>query len=79
MSDSDKEDVYRELLHVLLARMGQLKVKSPGEAEKFLLSTVSDANPVKELLVLQSQGADYQSIEEHLRRKLEADIEGADP
>jgi hypothetical protein len=79
MSNNDKESVYRKLLRVLGARVDQLKVKSPGEAEDFLLSRVSDANPIKELLILQSKGAAYHRIEERLRQKLKAGIGGTDP
>ena len=72
----DREEVYKKLLYVLQARVRQLKVRSPGEAEEFFLSRIDDANPINELLLLQAQREDYRNIEDRLCAMLESDLEG---
>lgn len=72
----DREGVYKKFLHLLQARVRQLKVRSPGEAEEFFLSRIDDANPIKEFLLLQAQREDYRNIEDRLRAMLESDLEG---
>jgi hypothetical protein len=76
MSDNRQAEIYRDLLQVLQARIDQFKVKSPGEAERFFLSKISETNPIKELLLLQLQGEEYQSIERRLCQMLKDDIDG---
>lgn len=71
----DREEVYEKLLDILRARVRQLKVRSPGEAEEFFLSRIEDANPIKELLLLQAQREDYRNIESRLREKLDSEME----
>jgi hypothetical protein len=70
----DREEVYEKLLDVLQARVRQLKVRSPGEAEEFFLARIEDVNPIKELLLLQAQREDYHNIEGRLREKLDREM-----
>ena len=70
----DREEVYEKLLYVLQGRVRQLKVRSPGEAEEFFLTGIEDANPIKELLLLQAQREDYHNIEGKLREKLDSEM-----
>jgi hypothetical protein len=72
----DREGIYEKLLYILRARVRQLKVRSPGEAEEFFLSRIEDANPIKELLLLQAQREDYRNIESRLREKLDSEMGG---
>ena len=70
----DRDGVYKKLLHLLQARVGQLKVRSPGEAEEFFLARIEDENPIKELLLLQAQRENYRNIEDMLREKLDSEV-----
>ncbi len=70
----DREGVYKELLRLLQARVRQLRVRSPGEAEEFFVARIEDANPIKELLLLQAQREDYRNIEGRLRENLDSEM-----
>jgi len=70
----DREEVYEKLLYVLRARVRQLKVRSPGEAEEFFLSRIDDANPIKDFLLLQAHSEDYRNIEDRLRENLDSEV-----
>jgi len=70
----DRKEGYGKLLYVLRARVRQLKVRSPGEAEEFFLARMEDANPIKDLLLLQAQREDYRNIESRLREELDSEM-----